>query len=144
MLIKHYNLNDYKNILSNNILQNLYNKKINLARPRSFPGLNLHPALEVVAQEVSCHRVQHVHLSPLLSNFVFLSLTLWSRIIDIESLLNRLLKVCYVPATSAGLSRLLFLLRPLKVLMKQTRPAVHAVKQSILLRCVIHNTSLYS
>jgi hypothetical protein len=28
--------------------------------------------------------------------------------IDIESLQNRLLKVCYVPATSAGLSRLLF------------------------------------
>jgi len=30
--------------------------------------------------------------------------------IDIDSLQNRLLKVCYVPATSAGLSRLLFLL----------------------------------
>jgi hypothetical protein len=28
--------------------------------------------------------------------------------IDIKSLQNRLLKVCYVPATSAGLSRLLF------------------------------------
>ncbi len=28
--------------------------------------------------------------------------------IDIESLQNRLLKVCYVPATSAGLNRLLF------------------------------------
>jgi hypothetical protein len=28
--------------------------------------------------------------------------------IDIESLLNRLLKVCYVPATSAGLPRLSF------------------------------------
>jgi hypothetical protein len=28
--------------------------------------------------------------------------------IDIESLQNRLLKVCYVPATSASLSRLLF------------------------------------
>ena len=31
---------------------------------------------------------------------------------------NRLLKVCYVPATSAGLSRLLFLWWPLTVLMK--------------------------
>jgi hypothetical protein len=29
-------------------------------------------------------------------------------IIDIESLQNRLLKVCYVPATSTGLNRLLF------------------------------------
>jgi hypothetical protein len=31
--------------------------------------------------------------------------------IDIESLQNRLLKVCYVPTTSAGLPRLLFLLQ---------------------------------
>jgi hypothetical protein len=38
-----------------------------------------------------------------------------------------------VPATSASLNRLLFLLRPLTVLMKQ---AVRAVKQSILLRCL--------
>ncbi len=30
-----------------------------------------------------------------------------STTIDIESLQNRLLKVCYVPATSAGLPRLL-------------------------------------
>ncbi len=48
--------------------------------------------------------------------------------IDIESLQNRLLKVCYVPATSASLPRVTFffsflflLLRPLTVLMKQTR-----------------------
>ncbi len=48
--------------------------------------------------------------------------------IDIESLQNRLLKVCYVPATSASLPRVSFffsfhflLLRPLTVLMKQTR-----------------------
>jgi hypothetical protein len=39
-----------------------------------------------------------------------------------------------VPATSAGLPRLLFLLQPLSVLMKQTRQAACAVKQSILLR----------
>ncbi len=59
--------------------------------------------------------------------------------IDIESLQNRLLKVCYVPATSAGLPRVSFffsfflLLRPLTVLllMKQTRQVVCAVKQSI-------------
>ncbi len=38
--------------------------------------------------------------------------------IDIESLQNRLLKVCYVPATSAGLNRLHFLLQPLTILMK--------------------------
>ncbi len=51
---------------------------------------------------------------------------------------NRLLKVCYVPSTSASLSRLLFLfLRwPLTVLLKQIRQAVHAFKQSILLRCL--------
>ncbi len=54
---------------------------------------------------------------------------------DIESLQNRLLKVCYVPATSAGL-RLLYLLWPLKVLKKQTRQAAHAINQSILLRCL--------
>ncbi len=48
----------------------------------------------------------------------------------------RLLKVCYVPATSAGLSRLLFMRWPLTVLMKQTRQAVNTFKQSILLRCL--------
>ncbi len=55
--------------------------------------------------------------------------------------LNRLLKVCYVLATSAGLKRLTFffffcLLWPLTVLMMQTRQAVRAIKQSILLRCL--------
>jgi hypothetical protein len=58
----------------------------------------------------------------------------------IQSVQNRLLKVCYVPATSAGLNRLLyfffFLWWQLTVLMKQTRQAVCAVKQTILLRCV--------
>ncbi len=39
-------------------------------------------------------------------------------------------------ATSASLSRLLFLLRPFIVLMKQTRQVAHTVKQSILLRCL--------
>ncbi len=56
--------------------------------------------------------------------------------IDIKSLQNRLLKVCYVPAASASLNRLLFLLQLLTVLMKQTRQAVLAIKQSILLRCL--------
>ncbi len=56
--------------------------------------------------------------------------------IDIESLQNRLLKVCYVPPTSASLPRLLFLLHPLTVLMKQTRQAVFAIKQYLLLRCL--------
>jgi hypothetical protein len=47
--------------------------------------------------------------------------------------LNRMLKVCYVPTTSAVLTALVssFLLRPLT--MKQTRQPVHAVKQSIYL-----------
>jgi hypothetical protein len=60
--------------------------------------------------------------------------------IDIGSLQNRLLKVCYVPATSTSLPRVSFffsflflLLRPLTVLMKQTRQAVRTVKQSIVL-----------
>ncbi len=60
--------------------------------------------------------------------------------IYIKSLKNRLLKVCYVPATSAGLPRvsiffsfLFLLLRPLTVLMKQTRQAVCAIKQSMFL-----------
>ncbi len=51
---------------------------------------------------------------------------------------NRLLKVCCVPATSAGLPRVsfffsfLFLLQwPFTLLIKQTRQAVCAVKQSI-------------
>ncbi len=62
------------------------------------------------------------------------------RNIDIKSLQNRLLKVCYVPATSACLPRVSFLfsflfllLRPLTVLMKQTRQAVCTIKQSIFL-----------
>jgi hypothetical protein len=36
------------------------------------------------------------------------SITLCGKAIDIESLQNRLLKVCYVPANCASLSRLLF------------------------------------
>ncbi len=55
--------------------------------------------------------------------------------------LNRLLKVCYVLATNACLKKLSFflffnMLRPLTVLMMQTRQGVHAIKQSILLRCL--------
>ncbi len=41
-----------------------------------------------------------------------------------------------MPATSAGLPRLLFLLQPLTVLMKQTRQVVHTIDTSILLRCL--------
>ncbi len=52
-------------------------------------------------------------------------------------------KVCYVPATSAGLPRLLFLLRPLTVLMKQTRQAVRAIKQPILLRILWIAATVY-
>ncbi len=49
---------------------------------------------------------------------------------------NRLLKFCYVPATSAAHNSLLFsffLLQPFTVLIKQTRQAVCAIKQSIFL-----------
>jgi hypothetical protein len=47
--------------------------------------------------------------------------------------LNRLLKVCYVPATRAVLIAFFssFLLQPLRVLMKQARQLVRSVKQSI-------------
>jgi hypothetical protein len=41
-----------------------------------------------------------------------------------------------MPATSAVLQGFLFLLQPLTVPMKQTRQAVCAIKQSILLRCL--------
>jgi hypothetical protein len=58
--------------------------------------------------------------------------------IDIESLQNRLLKVCYVPATSGGLPRVSFFFSflcllqwPFTLLIKQTRQAVRAIKQSI-------------
>jgi len=54
---------------------------------------------------------------------------------------NRLLKVCYVLATCAGHPRLLFflfLVRPLTVLMKQTRQAGRALKQSISLRTLCY------
>ena len=57
-------------------------------------------------------------------------------LIDIESIQNRLLKVCYVPATTVSFQGFFFLLLPLTVLMKQTRHAVRAIKQSILLRCL--------
>jgi hypothetical protein len=67
--------------------------------------------------------------------------------IDIESLPNRLLKVCNVLATSAGLPRVSFffsflflLLQPLTVLMKQTRQAVRDVKQSIFLDVYVDAT----
>ncbi len=56
----------------------------------------------------------------------------------ISKVQNSFLKVCYVPATSTSLSRLLFLLLrwSLTVLMKQTRQAVCTFKQSILLKCL--------
>ncbi len=69
------------------------------------------------------------------------------RTIDIESLQNRLLMVCYVPATSTGLPSLSFffsflLLQPLIVLMKQTRQAVCADKQPIFLDVYGQSTRL--
>ncbi len=56
--------------------------------------------------------------------------------IDINRRTIDCLKVCYVPVTSAGLPWLLFLMRPLTVLMKQTRQVGRAIKQSIFLRCL--------
>jgi hypothetical protein len=64
-----------------------------------------------------------------------------SKIIDIERCKNRLLKFCYVPATSEAHNRLLFffLLQPLTVLMKQTC----AIKQSIFLDVYEQNKLVY-
>ncbi len=50
--------------------------------------------------------------------------------IDIERQKIVCVKICYVPATSARLPRLLFM-QPKTVLMKQTRQAVYPIKQSI-------------
>jgi len=58
--------------------------------------------------------------------------------------LNRLLKVCYVPATSAVLIAFFssyVLLQPLTVLMKQTRQPDRAVKQSIYLDVYDYTTT---
>ncbi len=64
------------------------------------------------------------------------TLVYWTHSMDIESLQNRLLKVWYVPILALVLIGFFFLLQPLTVLIKQTRQAVHAIKQSILLRCL--------
>jgi hypothetical protein len=52
---------------------------------------------------------------------------------------NGMLKVCYVPATSATFLAyfLFFLMWQLTVLMKLTMQAVHAVEESIFLRCMV-------
>jgi hypothetical protein len=65
----------------------------------------------------------------------------WHAIIDIKSLQNRLLMVCYVMCpllvpVFQCFFLFIFLLWSLTVQMKQTRQAVRAVKQSILLRCL--------
>jgi hypothetical protein len=60
----------------------------------------------------------------------------YCQIIDIKRK-YRFLMVCYVPATSATFFFFFhFLLPPLAVLMRQTRQAVHAINQSIFLRCL--------
>ncbi len=89
--------------------------------------------------------------SPLFERSMFISLRslkkVWCEInIDIERHKNRLLKFCYVPATSTAHNRLLFfsfLLQPFTVLMKQTRQSVCTVKQSIFLD-VYGDQSLFS
>ncbi len=56
--------------------------------------------------------------------------------IDIERKQNRLLKVCYVPATSVASSEAFSLMHSITVLMRQTRQAVCAINQSTFLRCL--------
>ncbi len=50
---------------------------------------------------------------------------------------------CYVPASIATYSKTfwLFSLRPITVLMRQTRQAVRAINQSIFLRCLWNQLS---
>jgi hypothetical protein len=62
---------------------------------------------------------------------------------------NRLLKVCCVPATSAGLPRVSFLFFfflqwPFTVLIRQTRQAVCVIKQSIFLDVYACNDFTYN
>jgi hypothetical protein len=97
----------------------------------SIPKLQRKRSVENVPQQ------SIYFVSVVLSASMALLLFSFSRVlsIDIERRKNRLLKFCYVPATSAAHNRLLFfyLLRLFTVLMKQTRQAVHAVTQSIIL-----------
>ncbi len=58
-----------------------------------------------------------------------------SQPIDIKSLQNRLLKVCYVPATSVGPLRLHFF-PAIDSTNEAKRQVVCVTKQSILLRCL--------
>jgi hypothetical protein len=73
----------------------------------------------------------------------FIEIMAWH--IDIKRK-NRLLKVCYVPTTSATFLAFLlfFMLWPLAVLKKPKRQAVSAVKKSILLRCLWMYARRYS
>ena len=81
---------------------------------------------------VLCHRHLFKQFNPQISDIIRL-------LHRYQKSQNRLLKVCCVPATSVGLPRVsffffsfLFLLQwPFTVLMKQTRQAIPAVKQSI-------------
>ncbi len=109
----------------NSIICNDHNNKINVLPQLAVPSILFHFS-RTKANSLVILDVYDTHTA----------VYVWT--IDIKSLQNRLLKVCYVPATSAGLPRVSFffsflflLLQPLTVLMKQTRQAVSAVKQSI-------------
>ncbi len=58
--------------------------------------------------------------------------------IDIECLLNRLLKACYVPVTSACLAQLFYYFFAVAInsTNKANKAGGHDVKQSTLLRCL--------
>ncbi len=104
----------------------------------SNPGSNLckEQALAIVRNERRPHAATS-SVDEIFEIRYLVSENLRSRIIDIKY--YRLLKFCYVPATSAACNRLiffLFLLRTFTVLMKQTRQVVCIIKQSIFLRCL--------
>ncbi len=105
---------------------------------RQAPGLNHkhQTRLERLARDKTLQLITKIHKLLPYNVLQYRPLVFKVIIIDIERRKNRLLKFCYVPATSSAYNRLLFflfLLRPFTVLMKQTRQAVHAIKQSIFL-----------
>jgi len=68
-----------------------------------------------------------------LSRWEAFNWTLWSKHRYLKK--SRLLKFCYVPATSTASSKGI-LWQPLTVLTRQTSQAVRAIDQSIFLRCL--------
>ncbi len=106
-----------KNLFQISIPPNLFQKnQITFFPLFLFRRFVHNPVKHFTIVTIQVNMYDYIHLHPSLIG------------IDIKSLQNRLLKVCYVPATRASLPKVSFffsflflLLRPLTVLMKQTR-----------------------